>query len=123
MKNHQHIISKAPGRTCLFGDHQDYLNLPVITCAIDRHITLNAVANGTMTFHIDKSDINAKRDIPIAPVTGIIGKGDHLLSSLRVLSRYGCVPTEGYDIRITGNIAINAGTSSSTALVISWIQS
>ena len=36
------IISKAPARVCLFGDHQDYLNLPVIACAIDRFIEIKA---------------------------------------------------------------------------------
>ncbi len=29
------ITSLASGRTCLFGDHQDYLGLPVIAC--NRH--------------------------------------------------------------------------------------
>ncbi|MBT4237446.1 MAG: hypothetical protein HOD76_04485, partial [Cryomorphaceae bacterium] len=23
------IVSRAPARVCLFGDHQDYLNLPI----------------------------------------------------------------------------------------------
>jgi galactokinase len=39
------IISLASGRTCLFGDHQDYLGLPVIACAINRNIKLTAVQN------------------------------------------------------------------------------
>jgi len=29
---------KAPGRICFFGDHQDYLGLPVIAATIDRYI-------------------------------------------------------------------------------------
>lgn len=119
--NMKKIISVAPARTCLFGDHQDYMKLPVIACAIDRHITLTAVANETGTFHIDKVDLDEKRDIPIAPVTGEVEKGDHFLSSLAVLARYDCVPDRGYHVTITGNIPINAGTSSSSAVVIAWI--
>src|SRR5690606_32561261 len=37
-----------------------------------------------------------------------------------ILENYGCIPDAGYDIEITGNIAINAGTSSSSALVVAW---
>jgi galactokinase len=59
------IISIAPGRTCLFGDHQDYLGLPIIACAINRHITLKAKKNNSNTFNIDLPDINKKRVIPI----------------------------------------------------------
>lgn len=116
------IVSMAPARTCLFGDHQDYMKLPVITCAIDRHITLTAVSNTTEIFHIKKLDLDEKRDIPIAPDFDKIEKGDHFLSALELLEKYGCVPTEGYDISISGNIPINAGTSSSSAVVISWIR-
>lgn len=116
------IVSVAPARTCLFGDHQDYMKLPVITCAIDRHITLTAVSNSAGIFHINKLDLNEKRDIPIAPDFDRVEKGDHFLSALKVLEKYGCIPTEGYDISISGNIPINAGTSSSTAVVISWIR-
>nr|MDO8116777.1 galactokinase family protein [Candidatus Sigynarchaeota archaeon] len=28
-------VSFAPGRICLFGEHQDYLNFPVIAASID----------------------------------------------------------------------------------------
>ena len=44
------IIAEAPGRVCLFGDHQDYLELPVIASAIDRFITIEAVENGNDFF-------------------------------------------------------------------------
>ena len=36
------ILSQAPGRICLFGDHQDYLELPIIACAIDRRLHIKA---------------------------------------------------------------------------------
>ena len=37
------IISKAPGRVCLFGDHQDYLGLPIIATTIDKEITIKGL--------------------------------------------------------------------------------
>ncbi|PJB19101.1 MAG: galactokinase [Flavobacteriaceae bacterium CG_4_9_14_3_um_filter_33_16] len=116
------IISLAPGRTCLFGDHQDYLGLPVIACAISRNITLTAIENGLRIFDINKPDINQKRIINIDEEIVDIKKGDHLLYALKVLKRYDCIPNKGYDIEITGNLPINAGTSSSSALVVSWVN-
>jgi len=116
------IISLAPGRTCLFGDHQDYLGLPVIACAISRNIKLTAIENGFRVFNIDKPDINQKRIINIDDEINAINKGDHLLFALKVLRRYGCEPNKGYDIEIKGDLPINAGTSSSSAVVVSWIN-
>jgi len=36
----KHIRVTAPGRICLFGEHQDFLGLPVIACAIELGICL-----------------------------------------------------------------------------------
>ncbi|WP_334059014.1 mevalonate kinase family protein [Polaribacter sp. P097] len=116
------IISIAPGRTCLFGDHQDYLGLPIIACAIDKHITIKAVKNNKENFVIDLPDINQKRTISIYQQQDELEQGDFLQSSLQVLKRYNCTPSCGYDVLITGTIPINSGTSSSSALTVAWIQ-
>ncbi len=116
------IISLAPGRVCLFGDHQDYINLPVIACAIDRNIKLIAEENNGNFFHIKTPDINQERIIRIASKIEKVKKSDHLLSALKVLKRYGCVPNRGFNITISGDLPINAGTSSSTAVVVSWVK-
>ena len=50
------IISKAPGRVCLFGDHQDYLGLPIIATTIDKEITIKAIKNNTEKFKIFKKN-------------------------------------------------------------------
>ena len=118
----ENITTIAPGRTCLFGDHQDYLGLPVIACAIDRRINLTAVKNSIMKLVIDKPDIGEKRIIDLGIAIGKVEKGDHLLAALTILKEYGCVPEHGYDITISGNIAINAGTSSSSAVILAWVQ-
>nr|WP_198999945.1 galactokinase family protein [Flavobacterium sp. ASV13] len=116
------ITSLAPGRTCLFGDHQDYLGLPVIACAIDRDIKLTAEQNDTRTFVLNMVDINEVRKIPIDATFETLESRDYFASSMRVLRRYGCVPKVGYNITITGNIPINSGTSSSSALLMAWIR-
>lgn len=122
MSGFHEIVVRSPGRTCLFGDHQDYLGLPVIACAIDRHITLRAVKNEKGSLCIDKPDLGEHRIIELNQKIEFVEKEDHILASLKILEAYGCVPNIGYDITITGNIAINAGTSSSSAVIIAWIQ-
>jgi galactokinase len=116
------ITASAPGRTCLFGDHQDYLGLPVIACAIDRNIKLIAKENQTDSFVLNMIDIDEIRIIDIHASFEKLEPRDYFASSLRVLRRYGCVPKKGYTITITGDIPINSGTSSSSALLMAWIR-
>ncbi len=122
MIKNKKIISLAPGRICLFGDHQDYLGLPVIACAIDRTIKLTATQNSRSVFQLNMVDIDEIRIIDINDSFTHLKPRDYFGSSLRVLKRHGCIPTVGYDIMITGDIPINSGTSSSSALLLSWIK-
>lgn len=117
-----HTISiLSPGRICLFGDHQDYLELPVIACAIDRYIRLRATPNNRSVFHILMPDLEIERTINYTIEEVSTDKRDYFLSALRVLKRKGIEPNRGYDISISGNIPINAGLSSSSALVAAWV--
>ncbi len=120
--NNTQITSIAPGRTCLFGDHQDYLGLPIIACAIDRYIRISATANGSQQLVLDLPGINEQRTIDLNTPIGEVQKGDHLLAALKVASKKGYVPKQGFDITIQGNLPINAGVSSSSALTVAWMQ-
>lgn len=121
-KQYRQITVKTPARVCLFGDHQDYLGLPVIACAIDRFITLKAQPHPSNTFLISLPDIHTERSLSIFETEANYKAGDFFYSSLVVVKRYGCIPTEGYTVTIQGNIPINAGVSSSSAIVVTWIQ-
>ena len=59
------IISKAPGRVCLFGDHQDYLGLPIIATTINNEIKIEATQNSDREFKIIKKDLGSIDVIPI----------------------------------------------------------
>jgi galactokinase len=112
----------APGRICLFGDHQDYLGLPVIACAINRKISLRAYPNTKDVFEISMPNINVDRIIPISETIEALKPRDYFASALRVVRRYGCETSEGYHITISGDIPINSGVSSSSAVVVAWIH-
>lgn len=116
------VIYKAPGRICLFGDHQDYLGLPIIACAIDRYIKIMALPNENKVFNIEMPDIKASRSFSIDDDFKTFQKGDHIASTIRVIRRYGCIPNKGYSIKFEGNIPINAGLSSSSAMVVVWVR-
>lgn len=120
--NNDLIKIQSPGRICLFGDHQDYLGLPVIACAIDRYIQMTATPNDKSYFDINLVDIGKKRRIAIDDLFPVLNKRDYFASALRVLRRENCIPDKGYGVHITGNIPINSGTSSSSALLIGWIK-
>lgn len=115
------ITIKAPARICLFGDHQDYIGLPVIACTINRYITLSAIENNSKALNINMPDINDRRIIDLNKPLKPIAERDYFISVLNVLRRHDCIPTTGFDIEITGNIPVNAGLSSSSAIVVSWI--
>jgi len=111
----------APGRICLFGDHQDYLGLPIIACAIDRNIKLKAKLNNLQVLRINMPDIKEERRIDLQNTIEPISDIDYFVSSIKVLKEVACFPNEGFDIEITGDIPINAGLSSSSAIIVAWI--
>ena len=116
------VISKAPGRVCLFGDHQDYLGLPIIACAINRFVEIHGMANDSEEICIKMPDMKTSRSFHIHDPFDHLEKGDHIASVVRVVRRYGCVLDKGYTITIKGDIPINAGLSSSSAVVVAWIR-
>ena len=112
---------KAPARVCLFGDHQDYLGLPVIACAIDRYITFKATANNSTFLNFNFIDLGKKRSIDLNEDLTLFEPQDYIKSGLKVLASKGIQLKLGYDIEISGDIPINAGLSSSSAFVVGWL--
>ena len=116
------IYIKVPARICFYGDHQDYLGLPVIAGTINRYIKIYAKENNNLSFNIEMPDIKQKRVINIQQSLLKANQGDYFLSSMDILKVQGFDFSKGYDITITGNIPINSGLSSSSALVVAWIR-
>jgi len=96
--------------------------LPVIACAINRKIVLSAKRNNFEYFEIFMPDVSSERCISIFEPFDVLEPHDFFASALRVARQYGCIPNTGYTIEIKSNIPINAGVSSSSALVVAWIH-
>ena len=116
------VTTSAPGRICLFGEHQDYLGLPVITAAINLRISIRGTKRSDRIFHLDLPDIHEQESIDLNQPIRYLKERDYFRSSLNVLLRENIFFQNGYDCVVNGNIPINSGTSSSSALIVAWIQ-
>ncbi|MBC7186418.1 MAG: GHMP kinase [Calditrichaeota bacterium] len=115
------LVVSAPGRICLFGEHQDYLGLPVIAAAIDRRIWISGQRREDADFSIDLPDVGDHERFSLPGPVPYKKKRDYLRSGLNVLLRKGLALERGYSCRVHGTIPINSGTSSSSALVVAWV--
>lgn len=117
------ITTSAPGRICLFGEHQDYLGLPVIAMAVDLRITVTGTCrHDSGEWTIALPDIG--KEFCFDPNENFTYRHnrDYLPAAANVLRRdYGLVWPYAFDITVTGNVPINSGTSSSSALQVAWV--
>lgn len=112
----------TPGRICLLGEHQDYLGLPVIAAAIDLRLSLRALRPDPDRFILDMPDLGTYY---VLENTGqrqaYQQERDYLRSAYNLMVDMGLSWEHGWHCQARGKIPINAGTSSSTALVLSWV--
>lgn len=117
------FTASTPGRICLFGEHQDYLGLPVIAAAISRRIAITTRPHPKPGFRLDLPDIGTTIDIPFdGTQLAYPNSRDYFRSAVNVLLREGFTFSRGIAGTVRGNIPINSGTSSSSALLVSWIN-
>lgn len=112
----------APGRICLFGEHQDYLGLPVIACAINKRLWIEGERRQDNLFNVILKDTNEHRTINPNERIEYENKRDYVLSSVNLSRKKGLNFRYGYDIEVNSEIPINAGVSSSSALIVAWLK-
>jgi len=110
----------APARVCLFGEHQDYLSLPVISAPISRYMRLDVTRTAADYLDIELLDLGQSRRINLSDIFEPLEARDYFASVIRVLRKRQCLPVTGAIVKISSNIPINAGASSSSALTIGW---
>ena len=71
---------------------------------------------------LDLPDIGATHAYPLDAELPYAHDRDYLPAVLNVLRRDGVVPATGWACTVRGTIPINAGTSSSSALVVAWVR-
>ncbi|MBI3017131.1 MAG: GHMP kinase [Deltaproteobacteria bacterium] len=121
MKKPVKVVS-APGRICLFGEHSDYIGLPVITMAMNLRLTISAFPRRDKKFQILMPDIQQEEVfVPSLPLR-YKKERDYLRAAVNVLKRQGFKFPKGYDFLMKSKIPINSGASSSSAMVVAWIK-
>ncbi|KAA6436957.1 GHMP kinase [Dyadobacter flavalbus] len=110
----------TPGRICLFGEHQDYLGLPVIAAAISRRIGIDGAYRHDENIILHLPDLGLKVQFSLKETFPYVIQRDYFRSTINVLKRKGLTFSKGFECVIRGNIPINSGTSSSSALIVSW---
>ena len=116
------IKVSTPGRICLFGEHQDYLGLPVIAVAISMRVNIegNKLRDSKALIHLP--DIHRSMEFDIFSEMPYWNKRDYFRSTLNILQREGFTFNNGIECTVRGNIPINSGTSSSSALLVNWVH-
>ncbi len=114
------LAISTPGRICLFGEHQDYLQLPIIAAAISRRICLAGSKRYDRKINIDLPDIRKRESFEITDPIPYTSQRDYFRSVVNTLQRRGFHFSYGFDCAVQGNIPINAGTGSSSALIVGW---
>ncbi len=113
----------APGRVCLYGEHQDYLKLVVIPAAVDLRTTITLQKNQSNKIKIKSHELEktheftVTRDLPLA-----FNDFDYFRAIIKVLFEEEIINAiPGFDISISSNIPIGSGLSSSAALLVAWL--
>jgi galactokinase len=121
-KSITNLTVSSPGRICLFGEHQDYLQLPVISCAISLRLSIEGTRRSDNVVHISLPDIGSEVSFSLDETMPYRTDRDYFRSAINVLRRHGISISTGIECTVEGKIPIRAGTSSSSALVVSWVN-
>lgn len=111
----------SPGRVCLFGEHQDYLGLPVIAAAVNLRARFEAAPNDSGLIKLEMTDVGGYETIDPRVEQEYRSKRDYLRSAVNVLRRAGYEFGRGFDASLRSDIPIGKGCSSSSAILVAWV--
>ncbi len=120
------FYSSSPARVCLYGEHQDYLQLNVIPSAINLRLSISSELSNSDSIHITSKDLHQETTISksISSLTTKSGSLEaYLEAGLLALKRFQPdIEIPSLNAFIESQIPIASGLSSSAALLVSWIQ-
>ena len=113
------ITVSAPGRVCLFGEDVDYMNLEVITLAVNRRINVQGRVHDDKKIIINLKDFNKKIEFnnELQPIQT---RRDYIASSYNMYQPF-LNKNFGAEIEINSTIPIGKGLSSSSAFCLALV--
>jgi len=119
-------FSSAPARVCLYGEHQDYLQLRVIPAAINLRINFTSYEGKKNMISVFSKDLNQSIKIPVkiqAMSSKNINFRSYLEAGILALKSHNSKMTvPSINVTIQSDIPIASGLSSSAALLVAWIK-
>nr|MDO8114120.1 galactokinase family protein [Candidatus Sigynarchaeota archaeon] len=118
--------TSAPGRVCLFGEHQDYLGLSVIPSAINMRMTIKCSNFDSSGKKIKLHDTTLKKSWETEIKEAYDLKDPDLSyfqAVLLVFVKHGYFKKlSGFDCELTSQLPIKSGLSSSAALLVAFVK-
>ncbi len=113
------VVARAPGRANLIGEHTDYNGFPVLPFAIDRAAWTAAAPRASATLTVRNLDAVRfpQETIPLAHLMDRPRQGtwvDYVVAAARLRP-----PAQGLELVVGGDVPLDAGLSSSAALLCS----
>ena len=93
----------TPGRICLFGEHQDYLGLPVIAMAISLRVNLCGEKRKDKNVIIHKPDLGETESFSLDDLNYTKPR-DYFKSGIIVCQKEGLTFSIGFDWEISSKI-------------------
>ncbi len=117
------FTSSAPGRLCLFGEHQDYLGLPVVAMAIDRRCKLTFSPREDQKVSVKSEALGHVAEFDLQSSDEMDARQPLGMALRELIHEFGHQSLHGWNVDIKSDIPIQAGCSSSTALLTAWVAS
>ncbi len=116
----------APGRVCLFGEHQDYLGLSVVPSAINMRTSVKCydVAGSSKRVVINAKDLGKTLELEIKPRYDFKDPDiAYFQAVIAVFQKHGHIDkVPGFTCDVVSKIPIKSGLSSSAALLVAFTK-
>lgn len=112
------VVSEAPGRIEVIGNHLDYNGGLVLGAAVDRHVQVALRLHDSPRIRLHSAGFEAVevRLDAVAPQAGEAAWANYPLGVLHVLREVGLTVPTGFDLAMTSTLPAGAGLSSSAAV-------
>jgi len=117
------LLTYAPGRINIIGEHTDYNQGLSMPCAINRWVTVSISPRMDNQIHVVSIDFDGKMKLDVDTIS-------YEPQALWEQYIYGCISlfkqahpiSLGFNAMISGNVPIGAGVSSSAALEVAFVN-
>jgi galactokinase len=116
------VLADAPGRVNLIGDHTDYQEGFVLTCAVPQRTTVRLRVRPDMAVHLDTPPGNgAAAEYRLGAEAPGLGWADYVQGLTMAVARDGA-SLRGFDVMVHSDVPAGSGLSSTAALAVAVLR-